>query len=64
MKAIRLARIAIRRTAATLEASREPIARGAKRAGADVRRTLSRIRLRYVLVVAGSFAVLLVLIVG
>ncbi|MFC5085834.1 hypothetical protein [Microvirga arabica] len=60
----RLARAAASRTAAALGPLREPIIRSAKRAGTGARRTLSRIRLWHALIVAGSVAALLVLIVG
>lgn len=60
----RLARVAAGRTAAALGPLREPIIRSAKRAGTGAHRILSRIRLRHALIVAGSFAALLVLIVG
>ncbi len=60
----RLARVAAGRTAAALGPWREPILRGAQRAGSGMRWILSRLRLRHALIVAGSFALLLVLIVG
>jgi penicillin-binding protein 1A len=60
----RLVRGAADRTAAALGPLREPIIRSAKRTGTGVHRVLSRIRLRHALIVAGSFAVLMVLIVG
>ncbi|WP_246215736.1 PBP1A family penicillin-binding protein [Microvirga makkahensis] len=60
----RLARAAAGRTAAALGPLRGPIIQGAKRTGRGVRRVLSRIRLRHLLIVTGSFAVLLALIVG
>jgi penicillin-binding protein 1A len=64
VEAARLAHAAGRRTAAVLGPWREPIVSGATRVGTGVRRILSRIRLRHALIVTGSFAVLLVLIVG
>jgi penicillin-binding protein 1A len=60
----RLARAAADHTAAALGPLRAPIIRSAKRTGAGVRRILSRIRMRHALIATGSFAVLLVLVVG
>ncbi len=62
--AARLAQIAAGRTAAALGPLREPVIRAAKHTGTGVRHILSRIRLRHALIVTGSFAVLLVLVVG
>ncbi|WP_262271873.1 PBP1A family penicillin-binding protein [Microvirga yunnanensis] len=60
----RLAHVAAQRTMAILGPWRKPIVQGARRAAAGVGRILGRIRLRHLLIVTGSFAVLLILIVG
>ena len=62
--ALRRARTAATRAATVLGPWREPIIRGAARVGTGVQRLLGRIRRRHALIVAGSFAVLLALIVG
>ena len=63
-KAARLARVATGRATAVLGPMCGPIVRAAARVGTGVRCILSRIRLRHALIVAASFAALLVLIVG
>ncbi|ANY83902.1 penicillin-binding protein (plasmid) [Microvirga ossetica] len=62
--ALRRARTAATRAATVLGPWREPIIRGAACVGTGVQRLLGRIRRRHALIVAGSFAVLLALIVG
>ncbi|ANY82068.1 penicillin-binding protein [Microvirga ossetica] len=62
--ALRRARAAATRAATVLGPWREPIIRGAACVGTGVQRLLGRIRRRHALIVAGSFAVLLALIVG